>query len=101
MFRKIMFALVALAAIGASAADGIRNGAGPPEPVVGDAYAAALPELPSSLGSALHAFETDDVLRESLGKDFGDYYATSRRWELKAWRETVTDWERARYDRSV
>src|SRR5438128_575824 len=92
---------LALAAIGASAADGIRNGAGPPEPVVGDAYAAALPELPSSLGSALHAFETDDVLREALGKDFSDYYATSRRWELKAWRETVTDWERARYDRSV
>jgi glutamine synthetase len=92
---------LALAAIGASAADGIRNGAGPPEPVVGDAYVAVLPELPSSLESALHAFETDDVLRESLGKDFGDYYATSRRWELKAWRETVTDWERARYDRSV
>ena len=37
----------------------------------------------------------------SLGKDFGDYYATSRGWELKAWRETVTDWERERYDRSV
>ena len=92
---------LAIAAIAASAADGIRNGAGPPEPVVGDAYAAALPELPSSLESALHAFETDDVLREALGKDFGDYYATSRRWELKAWRETVTDWERARYDRSV
>ena len=92
---------LAIAAIGASAADGIRNGAGPPEPVMGDAYAAALPELPSSLESALHAFETDDVLREALGKDFGDYYATSRRWELKAWRETVTDWERARYDRSV
>ena len=92
---------LAIAAIGASAADGIRNGAGPPEPVVGDAYAVALPELPSSLESALHAFETDDVLRESLGKDFGDYYATSRRWELKAWRDTVTDWERARYERSV
>ena len=92
---------LALAAIGASAADGIRNGAGPPEPLVGDAYAAALPELPSSLESALHAFESDDILREALGKDFGDYYATSRRWELKAWRETVTGWERARYDRSV
>jgi glutamine synthetase len=92
---------LALAAIGASAADGIRNEEDPPEPVVGDAYAAALPDLPSSLESALHAFETDDVLREALGKDFGDYYATSRRWELKAWRETVTNWERARYDRSV
>jgi hypothetical protein len=25
----------------------------------------------------------------------------SRTWELKAWRETVTDWERDRYDRAV
>jgi glutamine synthetase len=92
---------LALAAIGASAADGIRKGTDPPDPLVGDAYASGLPELPSSLESALHAFETDDVLREALGEDFGDYYATSRGWELKAWRETVTDWERARYDRSV
>jgi len=68
---------------------------------VGDAYAAAVPELPASLESALQAFQTDGVLLESLGKDFGDYYTTSRRWELKAWRETVTDWERARYERSV
>ena len=37
----------------------------------------------------------------ALGKDFSDYYATSRTWELKAWRETVTEWERERYDRSV
>jgi glutamine synthetase len=92
---------LALAAIGASAADGIRKAIDPPDPVVGDAYASGLPELPSSLESALRAFETDDVLRGSLGKDFADYYATSRGWELKAWRETVTDWERARYDRSV
>jgi hypothetical protein len=25
----------------------------------------------------------------------------SREWELKAWRETVTDWERQRYERAV
>jgi glutamine synthetase len=36
-----------------------------------------------------------------MGIGFCDYYATSRAWELKAWRETVTDWERDRYDRSV
>jgi len=45
--------------------------------------------------------EDDATLREALGKDFSDYYATSRTWELKAWRETVTEWERERYDRSV
>jgi glutamine synthetase len=68
---------------------------------VGDAYALGLPELPSSLESALRAFEEDGALRSALGEDFADYYATSRAWELKAWRDTVTDWERERYDRSV
>ena len=37
----------------------------------------------------------------ALGDSFSDYYATSRKWELKAWQETVTDWERERYERSV
>jgi glutamine synthetase len=92
---------LALAAIAASAADGIRRSAAPPDPIVGDAYALDLPELPSSLESALRAFEEDGALRSALGEDFADYYATSRAWELKAWRDTVTDWERERYDRSV
>jgi glutamine synthetase len=93
---------LALAAIAASAADGIRRDAVPPDPVEGDAYALTdLPELPGSLESALRAFEEDDVLRKVLGETFSDYFVTSRAWELKAWRETVTDWERQRYDRAV
>jgi len=91
-----------LATLVASASDGIRRGAEPPPALAGDAYAATdAPELPGSLESALRAFEADDGLREGLGKDFSDYFATSRAWELKAWRETVTDWERDRYDRAV
>jgi glutamine synthetase len=93
---------LALAAIAASAADGIRREAKPPDPIEGDAYARAdLPELPGSLESALRAFEGDAVLREALGERFSEYFATSRAWELKAWRETVTGWERDRYDRAV
>jgi glutamine synthetase len=93
---------LALSAIAASAADGIRRGAAPPDPVEGDAYARSdLPELPGSLESALRAFEDDDVLRKLLGEPFSDYFVVSRTWELKAWRETVTDWERDRYDRAV
>lgn len=93
---------LALATIAAAAADGMRREAAPPEAIEGDAYALSdLPELPGSLESALRAFEDDDVLRQALGKGFSEYYATSRSWELKAWRETVTDWERDRYDRSV
>jgi glutamine synthetase len=93
---------LALAAIGASAADGLRRDAIPPDPVEGDAYVLAdVPELPGSLESAIRAFRADDVLRKALGETFSDYYVTSREWELKAWRDTVTDWERARYDRAV
>ncbi len=90
-----------LATIAAAAADGIKGEASPPEPIAGDAYALDQPELPGSLEAALRAFEEDAALREALGKDFSDYYATSRAWELKAWRETVTEWERERYDRGV
>jgi glutamine synthetase len=93
---------LALAAIAASAADGMRRGATPPEPIEGDAYAlTGLPELPGSLEAALGAFAADDALRRALGEGFCAYYAMSRAWELKSWRETVTDWERRRYDRSV
>jgi glutamine synthetase len=93
---------LALAAFVASAADGIRRGAEPPEPVEGDAYAREdLPSLPGSLESALAAFQADEGLREALGEEFSDYYATSREWELSAWREGVSDWERERYERAV
>jgi glutamine synthetase len=86
----------------ASADDGIRRGAEPPPPVEGDAYERAdLPGLPGSLESALRAFQDDEALRQALGERFSEYYVTSRAWELKAWRETVTDWERQRYERAV
>jgi len=93
---------LALAAVAASAADGIRNKAEPPPPIEGDAYPLAnLPELPGSLEAALRAFDQDKVLRSALGDGFSEYFTTSRAWELKAWRETVTEWERERYGRSV
>ncbi|MGH2596617.1 MAG: glutamine synthetase family protein [Actinomycetota bacterium] len=93
---------LALAAIAASVEDGIRREATPPPPIEGDAYARSdLPELPGSLEAAIRAFEEDQVLRRGLGSRFSEYYATSRAWELKAWRETVTDWERERYERAV
>jgi glutamine synthetase len=93
---------LALSALMISAADGMRRNVKPPEPVVGDAYSRSdLAALPGSLESALLAFESDEVLRQGVGEKFCDYFATSRRWELKAWQETVTDWERKRYERSV
>jgi glutamine synthetase len=93
---------LALAAIAASAADGMRSHAVPPPDVVGDAYALTdLPELPGSLESAIRAFGDDPVLGAALGEAFSGYFVTSRLWELRAWRETVTEWERTRYDPAV
>jgi glutamine synthetase len=93
---------LALAALVASAAVGIQRNLEPPEPIVGDASAREdLPALPTSLESALRAFEADADLRAALGEEFSDYYMVSRAWELKAWQQAVSDWERERYERTV
>ncbi|MFL5825613.1 MAG: glutamine synthetase family protein [Thermoleophilaceae bacterium] len=93
---------LALAALVAAASDGIRCEASPPEPVVGDASERDdLPPLPGSLESAIAAFRADTALREALGEEFSAYYEISREWELKKWRESVSDWERERYERAV
>jgi hypothetical protein len=91
-----------LTALVAAAAEGIRRDSTPPPPVEGDASEREdLPSLPGSLESALAAFAADPEFRALLGATFCDYYATSRAWELKAWRESVSDWERERYERAV
>lgn len=93
---------LALASLVASAADGIERQATPPPPVEGDASQRDdLEPLPRSLESALAAFAEDEGLRRALGLQFSDYYATSRRWELEQWQQTVSDWERDRYGGSV
>jgi glutamine synthetase len=93
---------LALAALVVSAADGIARGATPPAPIVGDASERDdLPGLPGSLESALLAFDADGDFRRLVGETFCDYYRTSRAWELAAWRESVSDWERERYERAV
>jgi glutamine synthetase len=93
---------LAIAAVAASAADGIKRKLTPPAAVEGDAYSRDdLPELPGSLESAISAFGADKVLRQALDERFSDYYVISRAWEVKAFRGTVTDWERDRYMRTV
>ncbi len=93
---------LALAALVASAADGIGRGATPPAPVAGDASERAdLPPLPGSLESAIQAFDEDAPYRALIGETFCDYFKLSRAWELRAWREAVSDWERERYERVV
>jgi glutamine synthetase len=91
--------LVLAAAVG-SALAGIRAGAHPPEPILGDAgnlSVEQVPSLPTSLEGALAAFRSDTAITKMMGEAFCAYYATTREWELEAWRHAVTDWEHARY----
>ena len=93
---------LALAATVAAVTDGISRATSPPAAVDGDAAARDdLPALPASLDEALAAFTADTRLREALGVEFSTYYAISRKWELKAWQRTVSEWERDRYLRTV
>lgn len=93
---------LALAGLIAAAGDGVARGATPPEAVVGDAYTRTdVPELPNSLESALAAFRADTTFRALLGTEFCEYFAVTRAWELRAWQNVVSDWERERYDRAV
>jgi glutamine synthetase len=93
---------LALATLVAAAVDGLERGAAAPPPVTGDATAEldAMP-LPTSLSGALIAWRADDALRAALGEEFSGYYETSRVWELQAWQQAVTQWERERYEFTV
>jgi glutamine synthetase len=93
---------LALAALVVSVVDGLEREATPPAAVVGDASEREdLPPLPASLEAAVLAFQADGALRDGLGHEFSEYYAVSREWELKAWQQAVTEWERDRYERAV
>lgn len=88
-----------LAGAAASVLDGLRRRLEPPPPVQGDAYARGdLPGLPDTLEQALVAFRDDAALRGVLGEEFCRYFEVSRRWELKAFQQAVTAWERERYE---
>ncbi|MBS1678927.1 MAG: glutamine synthetase [Actinobacteria bacterium] len=91
---------LALASAILSITTGLEGEIDPPPEFVGDAYASdsdACPLLPCSLEAAINAFLADPRTGDLVGPEFADYYAKTRAWELRAWQETVTDWERNRY----
>ena len=63
------------------------------------AFLARHPETAEILTDARHL--TKGRSPRALGEDFSDYYKVSRAWELKAWQQAVSDWERERYGRAV
>ncbi len=93
---------LALAGLIVAASDGLKERMNPPDQIRGDAYGREdLIRLPASLESAVMAFEQNDEYRKLLGEEFSAYFLTSRKWELKAWQNTVSEWELNRYDGAI
>jgi glutamine synthetase len=92
---------LAIAALLAAGADGIRGELTPPAAVAGDAYRAdpdvAGDPLPATLETALDALEADDVLRTAIGPEIVDTFIAMKRFEIDRHRAWVSDWEVAEY----
>jgi glutamine synthetase len=90
---------LAIAAVLASAADGIARGADPGEPLEGHGWEREVPPLPATLGEAVAAFRDGAFVAEAFGKDVVAHYAEAGRWEWEQFLApgAVTEWERRRY----
>jgi glutamine synthetase len=90
---------IGLAGVLAQGLHGLRADLSPPPELVGSAYSVNDPglRLPTTLLDAVHLFERSSVVRQSLGDEFVDHYATLVRHELTDFNAAVTDWELQRY----
>jgi glutamine synthetase len=92
---------LAIAAVLAAGAHGMREGLRPPPPVHGDAYRADRRvigrALPVSLEAALEALERDEILCRALGPEIVETFVAVKRFEIGRHRAWVSDWEITEY----
>jgi glutamine synthetase len=89
----------------AAGLDGIRRGLKPGGPVNYDTYqrtdeelaAAGVHRLPSTLGSAVEAFRSSELMAEALGSEVHAAYTKYKQAEWLEYNMVVGDWERAKY----
>lgn len=53
--------------------------------------------LARNLTVATDKLEHSEIAREYLGNDFIDHFVATRRWEVKEYEKSVSNWERRRY----
>jgi len=87
---------LAVAGMIAAGVDGIERRLELGPAFVGNAYATALPRVPSNLGEAAARWSSSKWVAETFGPDVVDHYANMARVELDAFAGAVTDWERYR-----
>ena len=73
---------------------GMKAGDRPRPALSGNAYASTRNPLPESLEEALRLFDQDDRVRETLGPEFCDLFATIKQYELTEFRQVISPWER-------
>lgn len=71
-----------LAAVLGAAMNGIDDGAAPPDPITGNAYDAALPQLPTSWRAAIDRFETDETVARIFAPELIRNFVLTKRQEL-------------------
>lgn len=96
---------LAFAALLGAGMDGIRNQIDPGPANTGNLY--EMPEqelaqrnigfLPSSLAEALEAFDADELLKETLGREFSTNYLRAKREEWRQYNQSVSAWEIDQY----
>jgi glutamine synthetase len=90
---------LAVAAVLASARDGLGTRSDPGPPLEGWDFDEDVPPLPATLGEAVDAFGGSAFVAEAFGADVAAHYAEAGRWEWSRFLapEAVTGWERRRY----
>ena len=87
---------LAISAIIAGGLHGIENELTLPAPLTGNAYAAGVDTLPTTLREAAKLFSESTVARAAFGDDVVEHCLNQARIEVEAFDAAVTDWERVR-----
>ncbi|MEI4469936.1 glutamine synthetase family protein [Frigidibacter sp. MR17.24] len=73
---------LSIAAVLGAALIGIEDGMTPPDPIVGNAYAAGLPQLPTTWEGALEAFATSPLMPRIFPREMIDNFVMTKRQEI-------------------
>ena len=87
---------LAVAAFIAAGLHGMDNALPLPPLVTGNAYEAAVDQLPTTLVDAAARLGSSELARKAFGDDVVDHYVNAARVEIDAFERAITDWERVR-----